>query len=76
MTERLGSHGAGERAARRSVQRRAGTVFLFDLCHVVYPTLRQLVSLRDREAVLQGNLDDRLRGRWQCCPPETWLLHE
>jgi hypothetical protein len=76
MTERLCSHGAGERAALRSVQRRAGVVFLFDLAHVVNPSLRQPVSLRGREAVFQGNFHDGLRGRWQCCLPETWPLHE
>jgi hypothetical protein len=76
MIVRLGSHGAGEWAARHGVQRRVGTVFLFDLGHVVNPSLRQLVSLRGREAVLQGNLDDGLQGRWQCCLPKTWLLHE
>jgi hypothetical protein len=76
MIECLCSHGAGERAAQRSVQRWVGVVFLFDLYHIVYPSLRQLVGLWGREAVLQGNLDNGLRGCWQCCPPETWLLHE
>jgi hypothetical protein len=76
MIEHLCLHGAGERAARRSVQRLVAVVFLFDLGHIVNPALRQLVSLRGREAVLQGNLDDRLRGRWQCCPPRTWPLHK
>jgi hypothetical protein len=76
MLDHLAVHGAGEQAAWHSVQQWVVVAFLFDLGHIVYPSLQQLALFRGREAVLQGYLYNRLRGRWQCCLPMTWLLHK